>query len=112
VGFLFTHLGHIAAHSLNLLFWKVIDCDRKSMYYVYILYSSNYDRYYIGQTNDLKQRVSRHSSGYVRSTRHYLPMKLVYSESYASRAEAMRRETELKSKKSKIFLAELVDASR
>jgi len=112
VGFLFTQKSPLAAHPLSLKIEIVLDLERICMFYVYILYSSKYDRYYIGQTNDLKQRMYRHYYGYVRSTRPYLPMKLVYSESYASRGEAMRRETELKSRKSKILIAELVDASR
>ncbi len=82
------------------------------MFTVYILYSKHFDRYYIGQTNDIEKRLVRHNKGYVKSTKAYKPWELVYSEEYPTRKEAVNRETELKSKKSKIFIQELIDASR
>ncbi len=36
---------------------------------VYILYSEKFDRYYIGQTQDFNERLSRHNSGHVPSTK-------------------------------------------
>ncbi|MFN3941656.1 MAG: GIY-YIG nuclease family protein [Flavobacterium sp.] len=33
-------------------------------YFVYILHSPNYDKYYIGQTNNLEDRLKRHNEGY------------------------------------------------
>ncbi len=82
------------------------------MFTVYILYSELIDRYYIGQTNDIEKRLVRHNNGYVKSTKAYKPWELVYREEYSTRKEAVNRERELKSKKSKIFLQELIDASR
>ena len=54
----------------------------------------------------------RHNHGYVRSTKPYLPWKLVYSEKFESRSESMIRENYLKSMKSKDFILKLVEASR
>ena len=82
------------------------------MFYTYILYSEKFDRYYIGQTNDLDKRVERHNNGYVRSTKAYIPWKLVYSEVFETRSESMQRETALKKLKSKQAIQELLDASR
>ena len=82
------------------------------MYFIYIIFASRFDRYYIGQTNDLSSRIDRHNLGYVQSTKHYLPWELVYSESFKTRTEAMKREKVLKSWKSKKKIKELVDASR
>jgi len=67
------------------------------MFYVYVLYSAAYDRIYIGQTNNLSIRLEKHNSGKVKSTKPYCPWQLVHQESYASRAEAMQREKQLKS---------------
>ena len=65
VGFFFNQKSPFTAHSLSLKIEIVLDLYRLCMFYVYILYSSKYDRYYIGQTNDLKQRVLRLNSCYV-----------------------------------------------
>ncbi len=67
-------------------------------YTVYILRTSS-NTLYIGQTNNLEKRLKEHknknskSAKYVRS---FPSFKLVYSETYDSRKEAMRREYQLK----------------
>lgn len=52
---------------------------------------------YTGWTNDLSRRVAAHNAGqgakYTRSRR---PVELVYSEAFATKEEAMRREAEIK----------------
>jgi putative endonuclease len=65
---------------------------------VYCLYSDKYDRLYIGQTENLADRLQQHCSGEVTSTKHWLPMRLVYTEPAVTRAEAMKREKQLKSR--------------
>jgi putative endonuclease len=82
------------------------------MFYVYILYAKDFDRFYIGQTNNLENRLIRHNMGYVKSTKSYLPWEMVFYEKYQTRSEAMVRENYLKSLKSKIKIREIVDASR
>jgi putative endonuclease len=82
------------------------------MFHVYILYSQAHNRFYIGQTNNIEKRIIRHNSGYVKSTKHYRPWKVLLSETYNSRKEAMNRETQIKSWKSKLKIQELIDASR
>ena len=74
------------------------------MFYVYILYSVVVDRYYIGQTSNLEQRVVRHNNGENKYTKFGIPWKLVYKESFDSRAEAMEREKKLKSSESRDIL--------
>jgi putative endonuclease len=69
------------------------------MFYVYILESQNGEGHYIGQTNDLEGRIERHNSGYEVSTKSGVPWLLVHSEGFLTRAEAMRREKEIKSYK-------------
>lgn len=67
-------------------------------YFVYIL-RSNTDKLYIGQTNNLSERLEQHSANTNKSakyTKDYRNFKLVYSESYLTRIEAMRREKQLK----------------
>ena len=82
------------------------------MFTVYILFSSTHDRYYIGQTNDIENRLIRHNSGYVKSTKAYKPWEMVYTEKFESRAEAMNRERYLKSMKSREYIEKVVEAAR
>ena len=66
------------------------------MYYVYILWSENWQRFYVGSTGDLADREERHNSGRSKATKGGIPWVLVHSESFATRAEAVRREREIK----------------
>lgn len=71
-------------------------------YFVYILRSLKDGRFYIGQTNNISDRIERHNSGQVTATRNRRPLEIVYTETFATRAEAMRREKYLKSLKGDI----------
>ena len=61
-------------------------------FYLYILYSFRDKKLYIGWTNDLKLRISKHNSGNVLSTKNRLPMELVYYEACISKEKAINRE--------------------
>ncbi|MBT8306855.1 MAG: GIY-YIG nuclease family protein [Maribacter sp.] len=65
-------------------------------YYVYILYSETFDRFYKGQTGDLEDRLRRHNNGIELSTKAYRPWILVWYTTAKSRSEAMRLERKLK----------------
>jgi len=66
-------------------------------YSLYILYSPKIDRYYIGVSGELENRVRRHNAGTSRSTKRGAPeWILVYKEVYGSRSDAMKRESYLK----------------
>ena len=66
------------------------------MWEVYIIQCKD-DKLYTGITNDLERRVEEHNSGQGASfTRSRKPVKLVYHETRPSRAEALKREAEIK----------------
>ena len=69
------------------------------MYYVYILKSLLDSNYYIGQTNNLFERVQRHNQGRVMSTKHRKTFEMIYFEEFNTRSEAVKREGYLKSLK-------------
>ncbi len=79
-----------------------------NMYEVYIIKSITTGRYYIGQTNNLDDRIRRHNSGYEISTKTGIPWKLIHREEFASRAESMRRELEIKGYKGNKKFKELI----
>ena len=67
-----------------------------NMYWVYILYSEKGQRYYIGQTQDVAERLERHNCGYEKSTSPYRPYKLVCKIEKPTRGDAMQLEKKLK----------------
>ncbi len=65
-------------------------------YFTYILYSSKYDRYYIGQTSDFEKRLERHNSGYENATAPFIPWEMVWYTQKSTRSEAVQLEKKLK----------------
>ena len=52
---------------------------------------------YTGWTNKLEKRIQAHNAGKgAKYTKSRLPVKLVYSETFATKEEAMRREYQIK----------------
>jgi putative endonuclease len=79
------------------------------MFNVYIIYSASKGKYYIGYTgDDLLVRIRKHNSNHKGYTGMTQDWKLVYSESYANKAAAMKREREIKSWKSTKRIEELI----
>ncbi len=76
-------------------------------YWVYILQSETTGRYYVGQTNDLEDRLKRHAEGRTLANRNRGPWRLVLSESFDTRAAAVQREREIKARKSRAYLERL-----
>jgi len=68
---------------------------KSPVYYVYILKMGN-GQLYVGSTRNLVERVRKHKSGGVFTTKKYLPVSLIYYESYSSEKEARHREKILK----------------
>jgi putative endonuclease len=66
------------------------------MFFVYVLVSEKDGSTYIGYTNDIEKRLLEHNSGKTKSLQSKLPMKLVYSESFETKTEAIKRERQLK----------------
>jgi len=79
------------------------------LFHVYVLRSRVTGRHYTGSTADLADRIRRHNAGLSKATRHGVPWELVHTESFATRAEAMRRERQLKTGRGRQELAMLLD---
>ncbi len=80
----------------------------EQIWFVYIIQSLADESYYVGHTHDLELRVIHHNDGWTTSTKAGCPWKLVYSERYASKGEAMRREKEIKRMKSRSYIERLL----
>ena len=72
------------------------------MYYVYSLKCK--DGYYLGCTNDLKDRVARHEKGHVPATAERLPIKLDFYIAIKDKYTAFNLEKYLKSGSGRAFM--------
>jgi len=79
------------------------------MHKVYAIKSLIKKYIYVGITTDISKRFSRHNLGCERTTRSYKPFKIIYTETFSTRAEARKREKYLKSGIGKEFLKGLGD---
>ena len=80
-------------------------------YSVYIIYSSESDRYYCGFTSNLQQRVSQHNDpdfDAAKTTSRYKgPWVLIWSQGYESKSEALKKEKSIKKRGIKRFLNDM-----
>jgi putative endonuclease len=67
------------------------------MYAVYVLYSPKHEKIYIGFTANLEARLLSHNVlGTTGWTIKFRPWNLVHVEEYGTKAEALKREKQLK----------------
>ncbi len=78
------------------------------MFWIYIIQSLESQKYYIGQTNNIKERLAYHNKGRNKYTKSDRPWRLVYKEKFTNRAEAIKREKYLKSLKKRAYLEKLI----
>ena len=79
------------------------------MFTVYILYSQNINKYYIGFTGDqVEVRLQKHLSEHRGFTGKQKDWQIVYSEYFQEKSEAMKREKEIKNWKSRIKIEKLI----
>ena len=73
------------------------------MYYTYILKSDSGGILYYGSTQDLKKRFAEHNKGLSKSTRPYIPWKLLWYCGFPTKKQAEAFEKYLKSGSGKAF---------
>ena len=65
-------------------------------WYVYVIECKD-GKLYTGITNNLERRVRDHNSGSAsKFTKYRAPVKLLYTESYPNKPQALRREAQIK----------------
>ena len=80
------------------------------MYSVYIIFSQKIDKYYIGFSSNVQERLCKHnrnSKGFSSTGR---PWTLVYTEMFDNKLDAMARENQLKRWKNRDRLETLIKA--
>lgn len=81
------------------------------MYFVYVLRSLKDNKFYIGFSEDVSQRVEEHNSGKNISTKNRRPFKLMYYEAHLSKLDALKRERYFKTAKGKTMLKKILENS-
>ncbi len=76
--------------------------------YLYIIQSQSTNRYYIGVSENVENRLNQHNSGNTRSTRNKGPWKLNFAQKFANKKEAMAEERKLKKWKSRTILEKII----
>jgi putative endonuclease len=74
----------------------------------YILYSSKLDKYYVGSTENIEERLKKHNLGNSTFTSRGTPWVLVYQEVFETRSQSLVREREIKNKKSRKYIEFLI----
>ena len=77
---------------------------------VYILYSPILDQYYVGHTENIEDRLFRHNNSGSKSTKKANDWELVYTEKFSTKADAAKRELEIKKKKSQNYIKWLISS--
>ena len=73
-------------------------------FYVYILLSMKDRKFYIGFSENPKQRLAEHNAGKNTSTKNRRPLELVFYEAFRTKFDAMRRERYFKTTRGKAVL--------
>ncbi len=73
-------------------------------FFVYIIYSKEIDKYYVGHSADLDDRVFRHTNSGSKATKKAKDWTIVYKENIVTKSEAYRREMEIKKRKAEDIL--------
>ena len=79
------------------------------MFYTYIIYSEIADKYYVGQTSNVLERIKKHQNKNKGFTNQAKDWKIFYQKPFDSRSQAMAHEKEIKSWKSRKMIIKLID---
>ena len=77
-------------------------------FYTYIIFSASLNKFYIGSTSDIEERIVRHNQKSKGFTGNKSDWALVYSESFKSREDAIEREFQIKKWKSRKMIEKLI----
>lgn len=85
------------------------------MFYIYAIYNREYNKIYIGQTNNLEERLSLHNNkkfkgSYTAQFNGY--WQLIYKESIEDRKTAIVREKQLKTYQGRKFIKQHIPVWR
>ena len=74
------------------------------MFYVYILFSSSLEKYYVGYTDNVNRRLNQHNAGKGDYTSKGIPWFLVAAIECISKSDAIQLELKIKKRGAKRYL--------
>lgn len=81
-------------------------------FYVYIIYSTKLDKYYVGYTENIEIRINQHNQGISTFTAKASDWIIKWKEEQPSRAAAMKREKHIKKQKSRKYIEWLITQTK
>ena len=79
------------------------------MFKVYVLYSKSYNKIYIGFTSNLEERIKSHNELSTKGwTIRFRPWDIIHTEIFDNKADAMRREKQLKTAQGREWVWQLI----
>ena len=82
--------------------------DTMENFVTYILQSKTTQRYYIGYTSNLTQRLTKHNNRGSRWTKYGIPWIIVYTKMFTTKREAIQHEHLLKKLENRNFLEQMI----
>ena len=79
-------------------------------FYTYILYSAKLDKYYIGSTSNLEERLRKHNSNHKGFTGNTGDWEMKWFEEHVTREDALKRERQIKGWKSRKIIEKMIDS--
>ena len=79
------------------------------MHHTYILFSKSKNKYYIGSTSKILDRIIKHNSNHKGFTGNTNDWEIVYSEEFDSIQKARFKEKQIKNWKSRIMIEKLIN---
>jgi putative endonuclease len=79
------------------------------MYFVYILYSSTKDKYYVGSCEDVNKRLVKHNTNHSGFTGKTLDWAVKWTEGHTTKTDALKREKQIKAWKSRKMIEKLIN---
>jgi putative endonuclease len=81
------------------------------VFFVYILQSLKDRSFYVGVSQNPEERLEKHNRPHKGYTGRKQPWVLVYTETFPTKTEALKRENFIKAQKSRVFIENLIKGS-
>ncbi|MBD3223471.1 MAG: hypothetical protein GF313_01995 [Caldithrix sp.] len=78
-------------------------------YFVYIIKSIPYGRFYCGHCHNINNRLNEHNTRQVKSTQYGIPWIIVHTQPFNTRGEAYRQEMKIKKRAIKSYVWVIAD---
>ena len=80
------------------------------MYFAYVIYSKEFNRYYKGHCHNIDVRLKEHNAGRTSSTKPFIPWEVIYYEPFETLENAVKREKYFKTAAGRRYLKKILPA--